>query len=82
MSRHLLIFGQELGVLLEDHFHFVLKLGNLLALEFEDGVLLLQHGEVAAHHLLHSEVVLLDLELLADRASVHSLRSFHAIVAF
>jgi hypothetical protein len=26
--------------------------------------------------------VLLDLELLADRASVHSLRSFHAIVAF
>jgi hypothetical protein len=65
-----LVFGKELGILLQDHFHFFLELTHLLALCLQNCVFLFQHDEVGSQQLLYAVGML--IELVADDLSART----------
>ena len=61
------ILREQLRILLQHHFHFLLEFADFLALCLQDGVFLFEHDEVGSEQLLDAVGVL--IELVADDLS-------------
>lgn len=61
---HLLVFSEQLRILLQNDLHFIFKFGHFLALELQNGIFFLQHGEIRLEQLSHAVAVLLCFDLV------------------